>query len=200
MRGNPISKTYLIREYVRRKKSVAEIADQLKCSENKVTYWLKGYLIQKRSISDALYTKHNPNGDPFKFKKPSTPEEWFLFGLGLGLYWGEGNKKNKMAVRLGNSDPRLIKKFLEFLYTTYAVEEHKVRFGLQIFNDMNPQKVLSFWCEQLHVGKEKFGKVIVTKSRGIGTYREKTNYGVLTIYVSNTKLRNMICSEIEKLK
>lgn len=179
---------------------MADIARQLGCSENKVTYWLKGHLIQKRSISDALYTKHNPHGDPFTFKKPSSSAEWFLFGLGLGLYWGEGNKKNKMAVRLGNTDPALIKKFLEFLKTLYVVDDARVRFGLQIFNDMDPDRALAFWCKHLGVKRNKFGKTTVTEPRGKGSYGQKTKYGVLTIYVSNTKLRNLLNSEIERLR
>lgn len=200
MRGNPIPKDVLHDLYVVKQKSSREIAEILSCSEHKINYWLAGHYIQKRSISDAIYLQRNPHGDPFSFKSPRSSQEWFLFGLGIGLYWGEGTKKNKTAVRLGNTDPALIKKFLKFLRHTYSVKKEKIRFGLQIFSDMSPRLALSFWSSYLGVSKRSFGKVIVTPSRSIGTYREKTKHGVLTVYVSNKKLRDVLCGEIENLK
>ena len=41
--------------YIEEKKSVAQIAILLECSQNKVNYWLEKYEIAKRSISDAMY-------------------------------------------------------------------------------------------------------------------------------------------------
>src|SRR5690348_8430619 len=117
MKGNPIPRSILERWYLQKQKSSHEIAKLLACSEHKVNYWLTKHNIRKRSISDAVYLKCNPNGDPFSIRKPKNSEEWFLFGLGVGLYWGEGTKRSVSSVRLGNTDPALIKKFLEFLDT-----------------------------------------------------------------------------------
>jgi hypothetical protein len=200
MRGAPIARETLERLYLQKNKSCQEIAESLHCSAHKVDYWIQRHNIKKRSISEAIYRKRNPHGDPFSFQSPKNPKEWFLFGLGLGLYWGEGTKKNKTAVRLGNTDPALIKKFLEFLYRTYALKKNKIRFGLQIFSDMPPREALGFWTSYLSVSQKQFGKIIVTPARSIGTYREKTKHGVLTIYASNRKLRDMLCGEIERLR
>lgn len=200
MRGNPLSKKFLLREYIMKKKSSHQIAASLGCSIRKVDYWLEKHYIRKRSISDAVYARKNPSGDPFHFKKPKSNEEWFLFGMGLGLYWGEGTKKNLTAVRLGNTDPALIRKFLEFLYQTYSVKKEKVRFGLQIFSDMKPGEALAFWCRHLNATRKQFGKVIVTPARGLGTYRSKTLHGVITVYISNTKLRNELNRQIELMR
>ena len=187
--------------YIEHKKSVSVIAKELKCSENKINYWLNKYSIPKRSISDAVYLQNNPKGDPFKIKKPQSPEEWFLYGMGVGLYWGEGNKMNNHAVRLGNTDPDLLNKFLEFLYTFFNVEPLRLKFGLQIFNDIDPIVAKKFWCEKLKIESKQFQKVIVSKSlHKRGTYRKKSKYGVLTIYFSNTKLRDIIVGAIEELR
>ncbi len=176
------------------------LARTLACSESKINYWIRKHGIQKRSISEAVYAKRNPHGDPFSAKIPSNPEEHFLLGLGVGLYWGEGNKKNISAVRLGNTDPDLIRAFVRFLERIYKVRKEKFRFGLQIFSDMEPTEVLSFWTRALKVSRSQFGKVIVTPARGVGNYKEKTKYGVVTVYVSNIKLRNLLIGEIEKLR
>lgn len=194
-----ISQTQLENLYIKEQKSAKQIAKLFSCSENKINYWLRMYGIKKRTIAESLYISHNPGGDPFAFKEPKTPNESFLYGLGLGLYWGEGNKKNTHSIRLGNTDPRLVKAFTRFLTEVYAVKKEKFRFGLQIFSDMSPEKALRFWSSYLSVSSKQFGKVIVTPARGVGSYREKTKYGVLTVYVSNKKLRDIICGEIEKL-
>src|ERR1041385_3397781 len=93
-----MEKAFLEQLYIAEKLSAHEIAVRLRCSDGKINYWLARHQIPKRSISDAVYTRSNPTGDPFKVKIPASAEESFLFGMGLGLYWGEGNKKNLTAV------------------------------------------------------------------------------------------------------
>ncbi len=51
--------------YVEKRLSVSQIAFKIGCSQNKVTYWLQKYGIQRRSISEAVYIRSNPQGDPF---------------------------------------------------------------------------------------------------------------------------------------
>lgn len=186
--------------YIRDKKSAKEVADILKCSENKVTYWLRKYDIPKRSVSEAIYQKLNPNGDPFKINKINTQKLAFLYGLGLGLYWGEGTKRDRHSIRLGNTDPVMIVKFLEFLEKMYSIKRKKLRFGLQIFSDMSPQTALNFWSREIGFPKSQFMKVIVTPSRGVGTYRHKIKHGVLTIHYGNKKLRDILCKAVDELK
>ncbi len=196
-----IRKELRIKSYLVDKLSAKQISNNLGCSENKVNYWLQKYSICKRNVSEAVYLRLNPEGDPFVFKKPVAGQEWFLYGLGLGLFWGEGNKVNKHSVRLGNTDPALIKAFLEFLYNIYQIDKTKLRFGIQLFSDTSPKEALDFWQHYLNVSTNKFHKkVIVTESKRKGTYGRKSPYGVLTVYFSNFKLRDNIISAIEELR
>lgn len=180
--------------------SMEEVSKLTNISYSKVNYWLKKKNIPRRSLSEALYKKYNFEGDPFCKTKIDSRKKAFLFGLGLGLYWGEGTKKNERSIRLGNSDPYLIKAFIAFLEKIYNVDRDKLKFGLQVFNDMNPQKAKSVWVNHLQAREGQFGKIVVTPARSIGNYREKTKHGVLTIYFGNTKLRKIFGEEIEKLK
>jgi len=195
-----IKKKYLTKEYIRKGRSVSDIAIELKCSQSKVTYWIQKHNINKRSISDALYLKNNPNGDPFNFQKPCRKEEWFLYGMGLGLFWGEGNKANKQSVRLGNTDPELIGYFIKFLTEIYEIDKSRLRFGIQIFSDVSKEESLNFWMKKLDAPKNKFQGIVVTPSRKKGTYRNRNKHGVLTVYFSNTKLRDIIVGAIDDLK
>lgn len=189
--------------YSRRKFSAREISIHLGHSQSKINYWLARYRIAKRSISESMYNKHNPNGDPFELPRLQYHSLVFLAGLGLGLYWGEGNKKNPTSVRLGNTDPRLIKTFIQFLISIFKIKPFKLRFGLQIFSDMSPKEGLLFWASELSkfgVTHKQFQKVVVTPARSIGTYREKTRHGVLTVYYSNVKLKRFIDRALAEFK
>ncbi len=193
------SKELLTDLYLNQSLSAKIISGKFSCSENKINYYLKKYGIPKRTISEAIYSKHNPKGDPFNIKNITKPEDHFLLGLGLGFYWGEGNKKNKNAVRLGNVDPGLIAGFIHFLERIYEVNRKKLHFSLQIFSTMDPEKALSFWIRKLKISRKQFYKIVVTPSRGKGTYGTKVEHGVLTVHFNNTKLRNIIMEKIENI-
>ncbi len=195
-----ITEYFLRINYIDRKLSVAQIAKVTGCSEGKINYWLNKFNIKKRSLSEAQYVKLNPKGDPYDFKEPVVNAEWFLYGLGLGLWWGEGNKAAKTAVRLGNTDPDLLRYFLDFLYHTFQIDKSRLRFGLQIFTDIDPDIAQRYWCRKLNIPMNKFQKIIVTKSIKKGTYTKKSKYGVLTIYFSNTKTRDSIYDAVERLR
>jgi hypothetical protein len=194
----PISKKTLSFFYFKKNKSMKEIADALKCSPRKVAYWMEKYKIPRRGQSEAIYLKNNPDGDPFKFRPPQNIEEAKLFGMGLGLYWGEGTKSNKNTIRLSNTDPNLIKAFIRFLVDFGGIKKNDLKFGLQVFSDVSPEKALEYWYQKLKVKKSQFQKVIVTPSRGKGTYRRKLKYGVLTVHYNNKKLRNIVGKELSK--
>lgn len=170
--------------------SMKEIADELGCSVHRVQYWMDKFGIQRRGISDAIYIKHNPGGDPFDIKAIESIDEAKLMGIGIGLFWGEGNKRDRHTVRLGNTDPALIQTFIRFLTEICCVKKEKIKFSLQIFSDTSPEIALNFWCDRLKVDPSQFYKITVTISGSIGTYRSKSKYGVLQLYVHNKKLRD----------
>lgn len=172
--------------------SMKQIASELNCSVHKISYWMQKYGIKRRNISDAVYIKHNPNGDPFHIKNITSINEALLMGMGLGLFWGEGNKADKYSVRLGNTNPVLIKTYIKFLTGICGVKKEKMKFSLQIFSDINKSDALEFWMSELDVSPSQFYKVTVTISGAIGTYRAKTKHGVLQVYVHNKKLRDAL--------
>ena len=171
-----------------------EIAVIMKCSVNTVAYWMNKHGIKRRLIRDAIYNWHNPTGDPFKFRLPKTAAENKLFGMGIGLYWGEGTKANKGAIRLGNSDPKLIKTFINFLIVIFGIRKTDLKFGLQIFSDIDPGQALDFWTKALKIDKSQFQKPVVTISGSLGTYRKKSQYGVVTVHYNNRKARDLLIS------
>ena len=196
----PMNKKILQRLYINNGSSVAEIAKKIKCSSNSINYWMNKYGIPKRSISEAIYQKNNPKGDPFNFVKPNSLRKMFLFGLGLGLYWGEGTKKSLHSIRLSNTDPALVKSFIGCLISVYNIDKNKLRFQLLSYNDLDKDTLLHFWTKYLSVRSDQFSKTTILKRRGKGTYLQKMKYGVLLLTFSNVKLRNLICDQIANIK
>ena len=194
-----MNKQILEKYYLKQRKSVSDISKILNKSESGINYWIKKHGIPKRTISDAIYLKHNPKGDPFELREIKTLELAELKGFGLGLFWGEGNKKNKTSVRLGNTDHNLIKKFIEFLVKICKINKNDLRFSLQIFSDINPIEAKNFWKNNLKIKERQFSKKItVSISKKAGNYKNKMKYGVLTVYYHNKKLRDIIVSMLPK--
>lgn len=147
-----------------------------------------------------MYLKHNPKGNPFRFRAPISAKENFLFGLGIGLFWGEGTKAKSTSIRIGNTDPDLIKQFIIFLDKILGIHKSKLKFSLQVFSDMNPVRARKFWAKHLSVPEVQFTKTTITKSRGLGTYKTRTKYGVLMVYFHNTKARGFMLDMLKSLR
>ena len=180
--------------------SMMEIAERERCSHSSIRYWMGRYDIPRRSWSEATYIKRNPKGDPFKIKQRLNKSDILLRGLGLGLYWGEGDKSsNNTQVRMSNTDPYLIKKFKDFLAKIYSVKEEKFKYSLAMFNDGDKVKAVKFWEGHLGIKRNQLGKIIVIPPQGAGTYKEKNQFGVLTITVSNSKLKEKILEELKQI-
>ena len=189
---NSITSQRLKRFYLKEKKSASEIAKIIGLSETGINYWLRKFNIPKRTVSEAIYIKHNPDGDPFKIVLPKNLEDAKLFGLGVGLYWGEGTKADTGSVRLGNSDPAIIRIFIKFLVKFFNIDKNDLRFHLHTFTDIDIEEAKNYWKKELKIEESQFNKPLVTITGKLGNYRKKSKYGVLTVYYSNTKLRNIL--------
>ncbi len=178
-------------------KSMNEISIIKECSINKIVYWMDKHNIARRSLSEAIYQKSNPSGHPFSIKKNMNNAEQILYGLALGIYWGEGNKADKYQVRVTNTDPKMILIFRAFLLNICGVKPDKISYSIVSFHDLDELKIRRYWSKQLKISEEKFGKIVKIPSQSKGTYKKKSKKGVASITVSNTKFKEWILNEID---
>ena len=196
-----IKQSELVYLYADCRLSVSEIAKKLDVSTGSVNWWMAKYKIKKRNRSEANYAKYNKDGDPFKIKKIDNIEDAITYGFGLGLFWGEGNKISKTSLRLGNTDPDLLKAYIKFLRKVCQVKEEKIRFGLQLFNDSDQDEAMNFWLSALGVARSQFMETIsVVPPQGKGSYRKKNKLGVVTVYVNNIKLVDWMHSQLRNFR
>lgn len=180
-------------------KSMWEISQELHCSVHKIAYWMNKHKIIRRSQSDATYVKRNPLGNPFLVKNNLSPEEKFLFGLGLGIYWGEGEKVSRSAIRVANTNPTLLRTFILFLQVICQIQIQKLSYSIVCFNDSNPTTAKNYWAKELGILPDKFGKIVQIAPQGKGSYKRKSLYGVCTVTFSNIKLKEWLLNELNTI-
>ena len=96
------------------------------------------------------------------------------------LYLGEGKKGNELF-RFGNSDPKIIRLFLELLRRYFDVSEDRLRVKVQCRADQNIKSLEEYWSKIAKVSLNQFMKAQVDK-RTIGKPTRKPDYkGVFVV-------------------
>lgn len=109
-----------------------------------------------------------------------------LFLVGLGIYWGEGDKTNNGRVAVINTDPELLKIVVDFYRKCLGVLDINLRIGLFVYEDIDKNMAISFWSDILKIPKQQFIKIQTLKSRSTLT-KNKSKHGICSLYFSSTE-------------
>lgn len=101
-------------------------------------------------------------------------KEKMLFAC--ALYWGEGSKKD---FGLSNTDPELIKTFINVLRNVFNIQNDRLRISIRIYEDLDRDRCLNFWSRIVDIEKEKFINVDVLHGKKKG----KLEYGMCRVRV-----------------
>ena len=97
------------------------------------------------------------------------------------LHLGEGGKNRKGSMQLGNSDPGIVRLFLNLMRRCYEIDESKFRCTVLCRADQNTKKLENFWSLITDINKKQFYKTRVD-ARTIGKPSRKLDYkGVCVI-------------------
>jgi len=91
------------------------------------------------------------------------------------LYLGEGSKNQRGSLMFGNSDPLVIRLFLNLLRRCYDVDENKFRCTLQCKADQNIKRLEKFWSKITDIPLSQFYKARIDP-RTIGKPSRKLDY------------------------
>lgn len=106
------------------------------------------------------------------------------------LYLGEGFKKSPKT-GMGNTDPLIMKFFLETILKIYKINIEKIRFDLHIRADQNPKLIKKYWARELQAPLNRFRSVSVDK-RTIGKTTYKNYKGVCVIDCGNIAIQRKL--------
>ena len=96
------------------------------------------------------------------------------------LYWCEGGKyPSSNGISFANSDPTLVKTFLDFFRKSFNLKEQKLKIHMQIHSTHDFKKVRTFWSKLLKIPASQFYSPIITRPTKT---MKRTNYlGTCTI-------------------
>lgn len=101
------------------------------------------------------------------------------------LYWCEGNKDDS-SVRFTNSDPSLIKIFINLLRSTYKLDETKFRILMHLHSYHKEKQQKEFWSSVTGIPKTQFNKSYLKPNTG---KRIHENYpGCIAVYYHNVEV------------
>ncbi len=106
------------------------------------------------------------------------------------LYLGEGFKKST-TTGMGNTDPLILKFFLDILIKIYNVNIKNIALFLHLRADQDPEKIKKYWAQQLHVPLNVFRKTSIDK-RTAGTKTYPSYKGVCVINCGNVAIQRRL--------
>lgn len=185
--------------------SYSQIRAVVKVSKSSLSLWLKDMPLSDvriRELRDfsavriekCRNTKAKKKQDRLAavFKKVSIDigklSDREIFLCGLFLYWGEGAKTSESVTALTNTNPNMIKFFVNW-YGILGVEKSRLKFRLQLYADMDIQRETLFWSTHLEVPLSQFSKPHMKKSNLIGqTYKVGFGHGTCTVSFNNNEM------------
>ena len=176
--------------------SFSEIAKELGVCKSTARFWA-GHVRLSKKDRKRLYTKTikilstGPSGSRARRQKEleniriSAEKEIngienaeALKLIGAMLYWAEGNKTKQFA--LTNSDPLLIKFFIEWAKKIFGVSPKDFKAYLNIYSEQNDREIIRFWSTLTGIPIKNFGKSFI-KPAGKNYKRNKLYYGTIKI-------------------
>ncbi len=133
-----------------------------------------------------------------------------LMVIGAALYWGEGYKnfnQKKSAypyLCLGNSDPRMIVVFINFLEKILGITKDRIKAPIFIYPGMVPEEAINYWQNLTKIPRENF-RCQMAMSRASQRKRPKNllPYGTLQLRVIKRqeffKIRGLIDGIIKSI-
>ncbi|MFZ2199208.1 MAG: hypothetical protein WAV40_00225 [Microgenomates group bacterium] len=122
-----------------------------------------------------------------------------LYLCGLALYWGEGGKTQYSNLTFANTDPRMIRFFLEWLRRAIRYPDDHIKIKLHLYKDMNIDTEIQYWSEVTGIRSEHFSKPYIkaTTLRGL-TYKTR-GHGTCNVVACGLKFSRPVFAGMEVL-
>lgn len=102
------------------------------------------------------------------------------------MYIGEGYKRNRNVVAIGNSDPAVVRLGA---YWIRRLSSNAVAFEFQHHHDQEPQEVCAYWGALLKVDPSAIRFQRKSNSAGLSGRSWRSEHGVLTVRTADTYFR-----------
>lgn len=198
-------------------KSYAEIRSVLKVSKSTLSGWLSGMPLSREQINQMR--AHSPRRiekfrQTMRLKKETRLDSAFrkadkdignlsgrdLFIAGLYLYWGEGTKAAPGRVEMSNTDPDVIKAFMDWM-ACLGVAASDMRFRLHLYSDMDVVSETTYWSEILGITEKQFQRPYIKQSTLAGlTYKRGYGHGTCNARLENMAMWEYITMALKNIR
>jgi hypothetical protein len=118
------------------------------------------------------------------------------------LFWAEGSRSRNF-VEFTNSDPAMVRLFVDFLRQSFHVPDEKIAVRCSLFADHLPRQreVEQFWLDATRLSSTNLRKSIVNRYSKYSKKKRqnKLPYGTCRIKVCDTALVNTLYGSIQEL-
>ncbi|MBI2120442.1 MAG: hypothetical protein HYT94_02340 [Parcubacteria group bacterium] len=190
-------------------KSYSEIKERLGISKGTLSSWLQEYPLSIERIRE-LRDKNPKRIENFRntmrqkkenrllvsyeniSKRIFSVSEREMFIAGFFLYWAEGTKTTAATTSLSNTDPAMIRFFIQWL-ESFGVAKKDLRVHLHLYSDMDTSQYLSFWAKETHIPLSQFRKPYIKKVKEKDITRKgRFGHGTCNIIYENA----IVCNEV----
>ncbi len=194
-------------------RSVKEIARLVGVSQSSVSGWVRDIDLTEQQrevlVDRARSLRNRSRSAHFRIRRLAFQEEGRSLArredprhaTGCMLYWAEGSK-SRNAVKFVNSDPSMVRYFVEFLRTQFAVPDEGFRLNCNLFADHveHQQEIEQFWLDTLGLPQSCLRKstVNVYSKHSQKKRRNKLPYGTVRVCVHSTKIVQSIYGSIQE--
>jgi predicted DNA-binding transcriptional regulator AlpA len=113
------------------------------------------------------------------------------------LYIGEGYKRDRNSVALGNSDPGVIDLAYKWIR---AFSRNPVTLALQYHADQNPAMLVEFWSDRLKIEPRLIRFQRKSNSGQLTGRVWRSKFGVVSVNAADTHLRSMLQAWMDQMQ
>lgn len=187
--------------------SIVEIAERLDLPKTTIFYWVRDLPLARPRRENA-----NPGTRAMQRKFRLLREEAYQDGREsfgslaaddptfrdfVCMYIGEGSKRSRNRVAIGNSDPRVL-----ILATRWLrrLSSRPLGYALQYHADQDLAELRAFWGETLAIDPVEIALQRKSNSGRLGGRNWRSRYGVLTVRTCDTLLRARLQGWMDRLE
>jgi len=195
-------------------KSYTQISNELGIPKSTLSDWFKGQDFSKsiksanisantlkqaeniRSFNLARHAAYRQKLEREKIQHAQevlAPEGESLFFLFMGIFWGEGGKKERFRLGISNTDPSLVLACMDFLKRKFSLTNDQFRGDVRVHINLNPSEAMLYWSKVTKIPLYRLRSQVVVSSASKGKKPINTlPYGTFNLIVSNAALNRKV--------
>jgi transcriptional regulator with XRE-family HTH domain len=198
---------------------INEIARRVGVSKSSVSIWVRDVPLSATQIEalrqmNPAYNRQlrgaTTNAERWRERRRGWQEEGRALArrgdpthtAGVMLYWAEGDKNNRHTARLSNSDPELVRFFLDFVRATFDIPEERIRVTCYLFADhVDTQSAIEqFWLDRLELPRSCLCRSIVNvySKHSLKRRANKLPYGTCRLSLNSVQVMQSLYGSIQE--